>query len=183
MRTRIVGKLIVTVALTLAILPSAYAAADVDLSKVIVSTQPTPDVTALARSADVIVYGWFDSADEQLPTGQSVTSGKLVNFLQTLHTERAFKGGSQTLYRVLSTGIEPLPDADDPLNQRYPGPMIEGRYVCFLKRISGSDAYTLVGGWQGVYPIHDGKTIALEDSGFPELGGLTLEQLQRRLEP
>lgn len=170
-----------TLALSLTIITSTYATADVDLSKIIVTTEPAPNVAALSRNADAIVYGWFDSANEQLTTGQTVASGKLVNFVQTLHAERVFKDGSKTFYRVLTTGIEPLPDAEDTLNQQYPGPMVEGRYVCFLKQVRGSDTYTIVGGWQGVYPIHEGKTIALEEGGFPQLGGLTLDQLQHRL--
>lgn len=153
-----------------------------DLAKIMVNTAPKSSVQALADSADVIVYGRFDSADRELPTGRTVKSGKLVNFVQTMHAIRYFKGGSRQLIRVLSTGIEPLPDADDPLNREYPGPMIEGEYVCFLKQVSGrSDVYTIIGGWQGVYPVHDGKTIALEDAGFKELDGLTLDEFGRRI--
>lgn len=156
---------------------------DSDLSKITVDTAPADSLQALVRGADAIVYGWFDSADRELPTGKAVSSGKLVNFVQTFHCEHYYKGESERLVRVLSTGIEPLPDAMDPLNRTYPGPMIEGAYVSFLKRVPGSDdVYTIEGGWQGVYPVHDGRIIALEGAGFKELEGLTLGEFAGKLQ-
>jgi hypothetical protein len=156
---------------------------DVNLRKIIVKSEPMSSESALIGGADRIVYGWFDSADRELDTGQKVKSGKLVNFTQTFHVERSLKGQSSRLIRVLSTGIEPLPAAKDPLNSVYPGPLAEGTYVCFLKKLPRQNVYTIIGGWQGVYPVHDGKTIALEGKGFPQLGGLTLDQLAARIRP
>jgi len=157
------------------------AGTDVAPDTAIVRSEPVANETALIGQADRIAYGWFDSANREIQTGQRVKSGKLVNFTQTFHVERSLKGESPRLIRVLSTGIEPLPEADDPLNGVYPGPMIEGRYVCFLKKLPRQELYTIIGGWQGVYPIHDGKTIALEGAGFPQLSGLTVEQLAARV--
>jgi hypothetical protein len=156
---------------------------DVNLRKIIVKSEPVSSEAALIGSADRIAYGWFDSADRELDTGQKVKSGKLVNFTQTFHVERPLKGESSQLIRVLSTGIEPLPDARDPLNSTYPGPLVEGHYVCFLKKLPRQDVYTIIGGWQGVYPVHDGKTIALTGMGFQQLGGLTLDQMAAHVRP
>lgn len=152
------------------------------LQKTIVKSQPVATEAKLIEKADFIVYGWFDSPDRELPTGQNIGSGKLVNYVQTFHVVQSMKGRSPQLIRVLSTGIEPMPDADDPSNAIYPGPMIEGSYVCFLKKVPNtSDVYALIGGWQGVYPVHDEKTIALEDAGFADLGGLTLKQFEQKI--
>jgi len=143
----------------------------------IVKSEPVASEAALIGQADRIAYGWFDSADQELQTGREVQGGKLVNFTQTFHVQRSLKGESSRLIRVLSTGIEPLPDAKNPLNSVYPGPMVEGSYVCFLKKLPRQNLYTIIGGWQGVYPVQDGKTIALEGAGFPQLGGLTVDQI------
>ncbi len=159
----------------------AQVSQEVNIRKIIVKSEPVSSEASLIGSADRIAYGWFDSADRELDTGQKVKSGKLVNFTQTFHVERSLKGESSRLIRVLSTGIEPLPAAKDPLNNIYPGPIVEGTYVCFLKKLPRQDVYTIIGGWQGVYPVHDGKTIALEGAGFPQLGGLTLDQVAARV--
>lgn len=159
-----------------------HAAADIDLAQIIVSSEPYGSEAALAAGADCVVYGWFDSADRELPTGRRVGQKELVNYVQTFHVQTRIKGEPRRLLRVLATGAEPLPDADDPLNHAYPGPLAEGAYVCFLKRIPGSDAYRLAGGWQGVYPVHNGRTIALQGEGFPQLGGLTVEELAKRVQ-
>jgi len=159
----------------------AHAGTAVTPRAIIVKSEPVGSEAALIAGADRIVYGWFDSADRELQTGREVQGGKLVNFTQTFHVERPLKGASPRLIRVLSTGIEPLPDPKNPLNGAYPGPMVEGHYVCFLKKLPRQDLYTIIGGWQGVYPVHDGKTIALEGAGFPQLNGLTIDQLATRL--
>jgi hypothetical protein len=41
--------------------------------------------------------------------------------------------------------------------------------------------YTIVGGWQGVYPVYEGKTISLKEEGFPELNQLTLRQFEAKI--
>ncbi len=161
----------------------AQVSPDVNLRKIIVNSEPVSSESALIGDADRIAYGWFDSADQELDTGQTAGSGKLVNFTQTFHVMRPLKGQSSQLIRVLSTGVEPLPDAKDPINNTYPGPLAEGTYVCFLKKLPRLDVYTIIGGWQGVYPMNDGKTIALEGKGFPQLGGLTVDQLAARVRP
>ncbi|MCR2804024.1 hypothetical protein [Paenibacillus soyae] len=167
--------------------PSIVAAAatlDVDLSTIIIKSETAASEKALIEEADVIVYGWFDSADQETPTGRAVPGAQgrmFVNFQQTFHVEKRLKGEPKQLLRVLSTGVEPMADGGDPLNHAYTGPLIEGEYICFLTQIGGSGLYRLAAGWQGVYPVHGGKTIALEDEGFPQLGGLTVEQMERRV--
>jgi hypothetical protein len=152
-----------------------------DLSKIIVSTQPTKNEKELVQKSSLIVYGWFDSAEEEYPTNKKVDNGELVNFVQTLHVKRTYKGSPPQLVRVVSTGIEPLPDPSNPLNKTYPGPMAEGEYVCFLKSLPGTDVYYIVGGWQGVYPVYQGKTVSFEDFGYPQFEGLTLQELETKI--
>lgn len=165
--------------------PSAVLAAmDIDLAQIIIKSEAAGSENDLIRDSDCVVYGWFDSADQETPTGRAVPGAQgrtFVNFQQTFHVEKRLKGDPKQLLRVLSTGVEPMADGGDPLNHAYTGPLMEGEYICFLKRIAGSELYRLAAGWQGVYPVHEGKTIALEDEGFPQLGGLTVEQVGQRI--
>lgn len=148
-----------------------------------VRIDPTPAQTwrALVKQSELIVVGWIDSADQSVPTGRSIREGKLVNYVQTVHVKQALKGSSQRLLRLVSTGVEPLPDASSPLNRTFPGPLAEGNYVLFLHPVSGTDLYSSTGLWQGVYPMFQGQTIALEGAGFPELNQLTVEQLTKKI--
>ncbi|QQE72697.1 hypothetical protein KDJ56_12030 [Brevibacillus composti] len=74
-----------------------------------------------------------------------------------------------------------MPDRSHRLNLSYPGPLAEGQYVLFLKKVRRSDLYSTVGLWQGIYPVYDGKTITLEGQGFPELNQLTIAELRRKI--
>src|SRR5690606_27815861 len=104
----------------------AAAARDVDLHNHVVSSHKAASEQSLIQNADLIVFGRFDSADRQVATNRHISGGTLVNFVQTFHNRLILKGSAGALIRVLSTGIEPLPDADDPNNAVYPGPMAEG---------------------------------------------------------
>jgi hypothetical protein len=152
-----------------------------DLSNLIVSTQPTKNVKELVQNSSFIIYGWFDSADEEHQTKKKVDNGELVNFVQTLQVKRSIKGRPPQFIRVISTGIEPLPDPSDPMNKIYPGPMAEGEYVCFLRSIPGTDVYYIVGGWQGVYPVYEGKMVSFEEVGYPQFEGLTIQELETKI--
>ncbi|WP_134683949.1 hypothetical protein [Brevibacillus migulae] len=175
-------KLMLTSLLLIMPVTCAYAER-VDIGSIQVDTSPTQHERDLIERSTLIVYGWADSAEQQTyPTGKRVPSGALVNFVQTLHVKRAFKGASPKLIQLLSTGIEPLPDPKDPLNNRYPGPLAEGDYIIFLKKVSGTNLYTTVGIWQGVYPFLDGKSVALRGSGYPSLEQLSLDQFGKKLE-
>jgi hypothetical protein len=152
-----------------------------ELSNLIVSTHPTKNAQELIHNSSLIVYGWFDSADEKYPANKKVDDGELVNFVQKVQVKRSIKGNPPQIVRVISTGIEPLPDPSNPLNKVYPGPMAEGEYVCFLREIPGTDVYYIVGGWQGVYPVYEGKIVTLEDVGFSQFEGLTIEELEAKI--
>ncbi|MEW9668788.1 hypothetical protein [Ammoniphilus sp. 3BR4] len=153
--------------------------AQVDISKIRVDTTPVKNEKDLVNQSTLVVYGWPNSADEEYPTGQTVEQFKLVNFVQTFHVKQSLKGTSSPLIRIVTTGTDPLPKPPNPLNKVYPGPLAEGNYLCFLRKLPGTDLYTIVGGWQGVYPYLDGKFIALQDSGFPKFHGLTIQQAEQ----
>jgi hypothetical protein len=82
---------------------------------------------------------------------------------------------------VLTTGVNPLPEAKSPLNLKYPGPLADGDYVLFLKRVPGTPYYQFTSGMQSVYPLISGRTISLKDIGFQSLDQLTLHQLGSKL--
>jgi len=157
-------------------------AVKVDIGSIQVDTSPTQHERDLVERSSLIVFGWADSAQDKHPTGKQVPSGALVNFVQNFHVERSFKGSTPKLLQLLTCGIEPLPDPRDPLNNRYPGPLAEGNYIIFLKKVTGNDLYTIVGVWQGVYPFIDGKTIALKGSGYPSLEHLSLDQFSKKID-
>jgi hypothetical protein len=160
---------------------SHVSAQKTDYGSLRVDTTPTKDERELYDRSTLIVFGWTDSAHREYRTGERVPSGELYNFVQKIHVKRALKGTSSQFLNLLTTGIEPLPDANDPLNNRYPGPLAEGEYVCFLKPVSGTDLYTIIGVWQGVYPLIDGKTVAIKGAGYTAFDQLTIQQLATKL--
>ena len=91
------------------------------------------------------------------------------------------KGRAPAIIRLVTSGVDPLPDPSDPLNRIYPGPLAEGDYIYFLKPIKDSDLYNLVGVWQGVYPVSNGKTIALEGEGYPQFHQLSLTVMKKKI--
>ncbi|WP_312116434.1 hypothetical protein [Brevibacillus reuszeri] len=135
----------------------------------------------LAKRSELIVIAWADSAHHSYPTRHTVDDAKLVNYTQTLQIKKALKGSPPRLLNVVSTGVEPLPDASSPLNIKYPGPLGEGNYVLFLQPIKGTSYYSITGLWQGVYPLYQGRTIALEGAGFADLNQLSLAELELKL--
>ncbi|MBA9026319.1 hypothetical protein [Peribacillus huizhouensis] len=151
------------------------------IPKQVVNIKGNSNLKELVTGSTLIVYGWLNTSHQEQPLDQSVQSGKLVNFVQRFHVQKYLKGSSSQIISVLSTGIDPLPEPSDPNNKVFPGPMSEGRYVAFLKPVPGTKYYTIVGGWQGVYPVHEGKTVSLEGEGFPELNQLTIKQFERKI--
>lgn len=135
----------------------------------------------LVQQSDFIVIGWMDSAHKSYPTGRSIPQGKIVNYTQTLHVKKVFKGASPRLLTVLSIGVEPLPDTSSSLNLTYTGPLGEGNYLVFLRKVKGSSLHSLTGLWQGVYPLYQGKTIALQGVGFADFNQLSLEEIEQKL--
>jgi hypothetical protein len=154
---------------------------NITILKQVVNIKRAANIKDLVSGSTFIAYGWFDTSHQKQMLEKSVQDGQLVNFVQSFHIDKYLKGTGDKIITVLSTGIEPLPDPLNPINKVYPGPMAEGRYVCFLKPVPGTEFYTIVGGWQGVYPVREGKTISLEEEGFPELNQLTLRQLEAKI--
>jgi hypothetical protein len=151
------------------------------IPKQVVNINRAANIKDLVSGSTLIAYGWFDTSYQEQPLKKSVQGGQLVNFVQNFHVDKYLKGTGDKIISVLSTGIEPLPDPLNPINKVYPGPMAEGRYVCFLKPVPGTKLYTIVGGWQGVYPVYEGKTFSLKNEGFPELNQLTLRQFEAKI--
>jgi hypothetical protein len=151
------------------------------LSKRAVINQPVRTEKELIEKADLIVYGRYDTAQQVIPTTRRVSGGMLVNYIQTFHVIESFKGPANRIIRIVATGVDPLPKPDSRLNITYPGPLEEGVYICFLQRIPGKSLYHVIGGWQGVYPVHQGRTISLVEAGFTGLGQLTPEQFKEKV--
>ncbi|KQL49912.1 hypothetical protein AN963_09555 [Brevibacillus choshinensis] len=157
------------------------ASAATDIGSVRINPTPVASWQDLVKRSELIVFAWIDSASQSVPTGRSLREGKLVNYVQTAHVKQVLKGSSHRMLKLVSTGVEPLPDASSPLNRTYPGPLAEGNYVLFLHPVSATDLYSAAGLWQGVYPLYQGQTIALEGAGFSDLNQLTVEQLARKI--
>lgn len=155
----------------------------VDIAKLRVDSTPVASESALVKNAVIIAYGRFDSVSQIVPTGTSVSSGELINYVQSFHVKKLIKGQAGEMIKFLSTGIEPLPQPKDPLNKVYPGPMAEGNYICFFRNVPGSNQlYSIIGGWQGVYPVVNGKTISLESSGFPIFNNLKIAEMELKIQ-
>ncbi|MGO0061100.1 hypothetical protein ACTID9_13955 [Brevibacillus fluminis] len=152
-----------------------------DIAKLQLDTTPAANARQLAQKSTLIVSASANSSFQSFPTGKKIGAYQVVNYIQTLQVNSVIKGASPRLIRLLSVGIEPLPDAKDPLNDKYPGPLAEGNYVFFLHPVRGTGFYSLTGLWQGVYPLLDGKTISLKKTGFAEYDGLNVEQLKQRV--
>jgi hypothetical protein len=144
--------------------------------------QRFPALKQLVQGSDLIGWGDVNEVTNRFSTPISVSHGKLVNTVQLFRVKQAFKG-TKTSINLLVTGVEPLPRPRDPLNEIYPGPLASGSYILFLKNISGTNYYQLSGGWQGVYPILNQKSVALYGIGFKDLDQLTVSQFLQKLSP
>ncbi|MFY0545408.1 hypothetical protein [Brevibacillus sp. H7] len=160
---------------------SSAGAQRTDISGLKVDSTPATNLQDLVRRCDMIVFGWTDSAHQSYPTRERVPEGRKVNYVQSIHVKTALKGTAPRLVDLLSTGVEPLPDPENPLNMTFPGPLAEGDYLLFLQPVKGTSLHSIVGLWQGVYPVYEGKTIALRNAGFSELNDITVSQVQQKL--
>lgn len=154
-----------------------------NLNKLRLSHMKAASPDKLIHAADLIVFGRFDNRSLSYPTGVPLGTGQLVNYVQPLHIQQIIKGSTgQSPIHVLTDGIEPLPKPSDPLNLTYTGPVAQGEYVSFLRKVPGTDMYALMGQWQGIYPVAGGKLIALHESGFQQFMGLTVQGLKQRVQ-
>ncbi|GGH78802.1 hypothetical protein JOD43_001586 [Pullulanibacillus pueri] len=149
----------------------------------VIASHSLTNLHQLIASSDLIAYGSFGEVHQTFKTPHHIQQGALVNFTQAFHVLRPFKGqGIQNVY-LFGTEIDPQPQAHDPINLIYTGPLTsENEYVCFFKRLAGTPYYILNGGWSGVYPFINGKTLALADAGITSLDQLTLSELQKKLQ-
>lgn len=162
--------------------PSSLRAAPAgDIAKLKVDSAMAASEADLVKRADLIVYGWLDSGQQEAPTGERISGHQVVNYVQTMHVKRLLKGTSGPLVKLLTAGLVPLPEPRDPLTKRFTGPLAEGNYVCFLRQAPNTPYFTLVGLWQGVYPVYREKTIALEETGFPGFANMTIAQLEAKI--
>ncbi|USG68208.1 hypothetical protein NDK47_13375 [Brevibacillus ruminantium] len=171
--------------LIIAIWLSSVVAAPVSATPEIGDLQVDPTRVANGRElivkSDLIILGWPNQSYQTFETGGRIGQRRIVNFVQTVRVEKVLKGHVLAPVKLMSTGVEPLPDPADPVNMRYPGPLAAEQYVLFLKKVSGSDLYSTVGLWQGVYPVYDGKMISLRNLGFTELNQITMRELEEKI--
>lgn len=155
----------------------------IDISRVPITIRQIPNETELVRSSDLIVEVELVADPSSRPTGRTVGGRAILHYAQAARVRNVLKGPQgQSDVQLVTSGLDPVPEAQDPLNRQYTGPLAEGSYILFLKKVHGTDHYyTLNGGWQGVYPLHNGVSIALEEGGFPFLNGLTVPQMGERI--
>ncbi|ASS68488.1 MULTISPECIES: hypothetical protein [unclassified Paenibacillus] len=155
------------------------AAAPFRLDKDVVGDTTVVSASQLAKQADCIAVGRFSDSDRMVLTDRTAPQGRLVNFVQPFTVERMLKCPSSSSVRIITTGIEPLPPpSQTEANERYPGAWASGPdYLVFLQKLEGQDGYQVLGLLKGVYPIQAGKTVSLERQGFPELNGVSKENL------
>ncbi|QGG54960.1 hypothetical protein [Paenibacillus sp. B01] len=164
--------------------PGTAQAAPFRLDQDVVPEQSQASASELVRHADGIAVGSFGESDRMVQTGQSAPQGRLVNFVQKFTVKRWIKGGGSNELTVVTTGIEPLPPPSQlEANERYPGAWATGPdYLLFLHKLEGTDSYVPLGLLQGVYPIQGGRTVSLEDKGFPQLNGIAEAGVQQAVD-
>lgn len=147
----------------------------------IIKSEPPAFSKQMIQISDLIVYAHLDEHVTKWDTGRRLASGaKLINAAQHLHIRQTLKGRSPVNPLLVTTGVDPLPPPQDPLNNVYTGPLADGDYILFLKSFHDAQHFILNGGFTAVYPVVSGKMIAL-DQGFKEFDGLTLSDLSKRL--
>lgn len=152
-----------------------------EIARLQIDSTPAANAKQLADRSTLIVEVHADRSFRSYPTANRIAARRIVNYVQNMRVKQVFKGSPSQRIRLLTRGLEPLPDASDILNDRYTGPLAEGDYVLFLHKVAGTDLYSLTGLWQGVYPVFEGKTVALNKAGFAEYQDLSLGQLKERL--
>ncbi|RYL88833.1 hypothetical protein EWI07_13385 [Sporolactobacillus sp. THM7-4] len=165
--------------LLLSFTPAAPVSAQLPEPDQIIRTQRTADARTLIHTSDTVVLVHIDTAIRTWNTGRKLSADKeWVNARQKLNIRQVLKGDPSSPAYLLTTGIRPLPPPRDPLNEEYTGPLADGDYILFLKKFPAGPYYILNGGFSAVYPVHSGRTIALEGEGFPEFNGKTVSEIR-----
>lgn len=174
---------VLLVILLVSVLPASGVAAvqQPEIAKLQIDPTPAANARQLAERSSLVVEVLSDGRYQSFPTSQRIGNRQVVNYVQTLQVKQVLKGSSPSPLQLLSRGVEPLPDARDPLNDSHPGPLAEGDYVIFLHPVQGTHLYSITGLWQGVYPVYDGKTVALGKFGFLEYNQLELKVLKEKI--
>lgn len=147
-----------------------------------VPVQPAASEKALATSSDLIVVGHLEEGQDRFPTGREISGRRIVHYVQRIRVQAVWKGSAASPIKLLTAGVEPLPDAADPLNKTYTGPLESGDYVFFLHRAGETDYYTLNALWQGLYPVYNGHSVALlANGGFAAFDQLSLPQFHNKV--
>lgn len=147
-----------------------------------VPVQPAASEKTLTQSADLIVEGYLADEQQTYPSGREISGKRIVHYVQRIRVHAVWKGSAESTVNLLTSGVEPLPDAADPLNKTYTGPLESGDYVFFLRKAGATDYYTLNGLWQGLYPVHNGKSVALlANGGFAAFDQLSLPQFRGKV--
>lgn len=134
----------------------------------------------LVLQSDLIVQGRLEESSQAYPTGATVEERKILHYVQQLRVEETWKGTGLASVNLLTSGVDPLPDADNPLNKSYTGPLTAGEYVFFLRK--SGDYYTLTGLWQGLYPLFQGKSVALlANGGFASFDQLPVHRFRLKV--
>ncbi|TCP31597.1 hypothetical protein EV207_10287 [Scopulibacillus darangshiensis] len=176
------NKSFVTLIIIFTFLLHSHSASAIDLNHMVIKSKPIKDSKELVKTSDLIFLGRFEHVKHQVRTDHAVTGGQLYNFIQPISIKDMYKGSQQTSVDLLTTGVLPLPKPENPLNTLYPGPIAEGVYLVFIKKFPHQDLYYLNGGWQGLYPVISGRTIALKESGKPEFNHLKPTDIPKVIE-
>ncbi|WP_232696890.1 hypothetical protein [Brevibacillus daliensis] len=134
----------------------------------------------LAKNSDQIILATPIEPLEREPQNQLIEGKRVVKFRQIFQVKQTIKGVPITQIKIELIGLVPEPRIQDPLNEKYPGPLGSGDYFLFLKK-GEADHYNVIGSWKGIYPVFDGRTVTITGLGFPELGRLTPQEMIKKI--
>ncbi|GAY76060.1 hypothetical protein NBRC111894_1614 [Sporolactobacillus inulinus] len=101
------------------------------MNELIKTVQPE-NSQQMVQQSDLIVYAHLNQSIKRWNTGKRLPSGAhFVNAEQLLQIHEVLKGSVQEPVKLLTTGIDPLPQPSDPLNNLYTGPLADGDYLLF----------------------------------------------------
>lgn len=154
-----------------------------EFKDIVPDTSGVGSAEKLTATSSLIAIGTFDDSLKSYPTKWTLPQGKLVHYVQKFTITKTLKGTSSVSIHLISTGIEPIPDKHNSLNRVYPGPFAENqKYIVFLNPLTNHpNYYTLKGVLQGIYPVFQDHTIAIEGVGFTELNDLTLQAFESKI--
>lgn len=167
------------------ILPYTAWAVPRDPARIPVDTSSVATWEELVSRSDLVVHGRLGEREQAYPTGKREGRFRVFHYVQHIAVTEVWKGAGGTGregINLLTSGCEPLPEPSNPLNKRYTGPLEGGEYVFFLKKTAEDGYYTLTGIWQGLYPVQEGKAVALlHNGGFDAFDGMPLRAFKSKV--